>query len=1174
MKTKLVLKLGDGNFQQGFPNSAIEVRPNGGGGQMWNCHLPPGPDLPQTYQKWQGQYRGLAQNTQTFRAGKKKTYPAKVSIAICEKCYQELGAKINDWLNALPIIGELKEILNSQESADNQTILLEVDTQRVTDPQTKHLLHQLHLELWDLFNSYQVENCLRLHEVKSDTQEIAGETRNKRVNVLGIFGDDTDINLGEDVKLINRLRSQRAHPVFLPDANGKELTRADFEALWDYRWDVVIFAGHSKTILGGKTGVIELNKNESLDFQEIKETLKEAKKLGLKLAILNSCDGLGLAEQLKGLGITVIVWREPVPDNIASQWLKYFLKEFTNTDKPDGSIYRAMWAAQQRLGEVKPKSEEDVRQKSKKERAGLTGLPIVIHNGSEEPPTWNQLRGRSGGRIGGADENRKKFLEDVKEKVQMQLFGSLYWQAEALTNLDKELQPEQINWLSDVDVKTSSYERRLPPYTDIYEIFDEWVGRKLLILGKPGSGKTTTMLELARELVKDAEEDSSQPMPGLFNLSTWKNDKQSMVDWLVEQLKTKGVREDIARQWLKNKEILPILDGLDELESGRQESCVEAINRWLQSEYSPPGLVVCCRIEEYEKYETRLLLNGAVCLLPLRSEQIRDYLALHHRSDLWKIIKSDEKLLEMVQQPLFLSLVMVPKFSITDWQELDSFEERLEYLLNAYIDHRLLEKDINRTHFSKKKEPSPEKTKLWLTWLAQQMEMESQTEFLIEKMQPSWLENRQQEERFFVKLLLFALAYLSVGFPIPCSLLFVVAFFYFLNNGMLAQKRLYHLILALILQPTIVLIALVVFLTQWFWLAFIVGAISLLAAVIQIKENIIALDDIIEVIAATPQIIYYIFLGVLMWLLLMLLIAVFWMFLPKKTTEFRETEIIGKIKELNWTYLVDAALKQISFNLEQISTAETIKFSWEKYITRLPKNIVVGVLILNWGMIIMGLVFIHVLFSLLLLLLLLPIYYIAQKFIDLTTIDEFLELVFSEVSVFFSKQVIKNIALTVVFILPLFFSPLFLVLGMVVGCIMGIFSGLVGEEIATKKQPNQGTLASLSNAWYLLKRILFILRILSPFALLFIGFGFGMEGIGIIYLLALAFSMSAFWYFGLPSIQHFSLRTTLYCTGKTPRNYARFLDYATERMLLQRVGGGYRFLHKYLQEHFAHNLPK
>lgn len=52
-------------------------------------------------------------------------------------------------------------------------------------------------------------------------------------------------------------------------------------------------------------------------------------------------------------------------------------------------------------------------------------------------------------------------------------------------------------------------------------------------------------------------------------------------------------------------------------------------------------------------------------------------------------------------------------------------------------------------------------------------------------------------------------------------------------------------------------------------------------------------------------------------------------------------------------------------------------------------------------------------------------------------------------------------------------------------------------------------------------------------------------------------------------IQHFTLRLILCLQGYTPWNYARFLDYATERVFLIKVGGGYIFIHRTLQEHFA-----
>ncbi|MDR9893797.1 hypothetical protein G7B40_004310 [Aetokthonos hydrillicola Thurmond2011] len=52
-------------------------------------------------------------------------------------------------------------------------------------------------------------------------------------------------------------------------------------------------------------------------------------------------------------------------------------------------------------------------------------------------------------------------------------------------------------------------------------------------------------------------------------------------------------------------------------------------------------------------------------------------------------------------------------------------------------------------------------------------------------------------------------------------------------------------------------------------------------------------------------------------------------------------------------------------------------------------------------------------------------------------------------------------------------------------------------------------------------------------------------------------------------IKHFILRLILYFNGYIPWNYARFLNYCTERLLVQRIGGRYRFIHKMLQDHFA-----
>ena len=752
MKTKLILKLGDGNFQRGFPNSTIEICSNGGNTKRWNCHLPSAPEIPQTYKEWQQGYHHLVKRKDPRRGFRnRETYQTQSPVVNCETSYQKLSTTINNWLNDLAIIkeNELETFLNSQESTDNSTICLEVNTQQVTDSTIKYLLHQLPFETWDFFNSYRVMYYLRLHQTKSNFPGTKREVKSKSVKILCIVGDDQGIDLTEDIELIDNWQFNRgAETVFLPDSNAEQLTRADFNKLWQSCCEILIFTGHSDTRLEGKTGTIYLNPNEYLDFQDIQVTLEEAKRLGLKLAIFNSCDGLGLAEQLKHLGITVIVWREPVPNKIASLFLHYFLDAFTR--HADNLIYEAIWKARKRM--------EEVGGLDLNELTGVTGLPVIIHNGSTEPPTWNQFRGRS---------DRQIFLKQFKFEVENFFNKSQSKQASELINLRKELQPKQVNppFLKTILIsynETWSTEEQLSPYTKISEIFYERVNRKLLILGAIGAGKTTTMFELARELVEQALTDIHQPIPAYFKLSTWAQDKQSVSDWLIEELGVRGVEENIAKQWLAGKKILPMLDGLDELKEDLQEPCVKKINKWLKSKDSPSGLVVCSRIENYKKYESKLQLNGAISLQPLSDQQIQNYLNQLDQANLWKAIANNPSWLTLVRSPLWLSMTIVLNISDQKMQELTSKEKQLNYLLKEYVEY-MLNRRFDSTIYMGKNLPKAEQIKHGLIHLAEQMEQQSETEYLIDNIQPDVLLRVWEKRMYFTSIFIITAILGGVG---------------------------------------------------------------------------------------------------------------------------------------------------------------------------------------------------------------------------------------------------------------------------------------------------------------------------------------------------------------------------------------------------------------------------
>ena len=72
----------------------------------------------------------------------------------------------------------------------------------------------------------------------------------------------------------------------------------------------------------------------------------------------------------------------------------------------------------------------------------------------------------------------------------------------------------------------------------------------------------------------------------------------------------------------------------------------------------------------------------------------------------------------------------------------------------------------------------------------------------------------------------------------------------------------------------------------------------------------------------------------------------------------------------------------------------------------------------------------------------------------------------------------------------------------------------------------------------------------------------------------LGFGLSTGLFFGLAHgggavIKHCILRLILSLYNHIPWYYARFLDYAVDRILLRKVGGGYIFIHRSLQSYFA-----
>ncbi|MGB3642548.1 MAG: CHAT domain-containing protein [Rivularia sp. (in: cyanobacteria)] len=355
MKKLVVLKF-NGNFESGFQVN-LEIANEGQRAyRTTTAKLPENINIPQLLNKWHEIYCSRYSQFRVKSGGSRRVNLESLK----QECTREsikLLASFNQWLNA----SSFTSIFNSLKELNPK------DEIRIIITTSCHKLRQLSWHLWDVLINFPLLEVA----LSSPNAERGERALREKIRILIILGDSSNINIKADKKLLHNFCGDDAEIVLLQQPSREELNNYLQDNLG---WDILFFSGHSQT--QEMQGRIYLNHHDSLTMGELRHTLQVAIKKRLQIAFFNSCDGLGIAYELEQLHIPqVIVMREPVPDKVAQEFLKYFLQEFTGGK----SLYISVKNARLEL------------QKLESEFPCASWLPVIVQNQTETPPTWQSL---------------------------------------------------------------------------------------------------------------------------------------------------------------------------------------------------------------------------------------------------------------------------------------------------------------------------------------------------------------------------------------------------------------------------------------------------------------------------------------------------------------------------------------------------------------------------------------------------------------------------------------------------------------------------------------------------------------------------------------------------------------------------------------------------------------
>jgi predicted NACHT family NTPase len=236
-----------------------------------------------------------------------------------------------------------------------------------------------------------------------------------------------------------------------------------------------------------------------------------------------------------------------------------------------------------------------------------------------------------------------------------------------------------------------------------FEAVEEF--QKLVVLGKPGAGKTTFMKYLAMSCLGGRFHGELVPIFVTLKAYAEERRQPSLENYIFTEFQKRDVSADVVKLLLKEGRALILLDGLDEVkkeDDRRVKQHIDLLSRdWLKNRFA-----ITCRIaareyqfERFTEVEVADFDDGQIETFVNNWFRERDESKAER---LLERLKGNEPVKELAKSPLLLTLLCLVFGERNDFppKRSELYKEGLEVLVKKWDAKRNIEREIIYKHLS------------------------------------------------------------------------------------------------------------------------------------------------------------------------------------------------------------------------------------------------------------------------------------------------------------------------------------------------------------------------------------------------------------------------------------------------------------------------------------------